>query len=254
MVPEVHLEWEMASDELRSYGATGTAAAHRLFHRRVTKLPDDPDAGLSKRTARGHSGPKISCRWRVDRHPEGPFAPYGSPPQEHHHGYLLRHGLTCCGPAAPDRGARRDCFIEAMLTPQNEIQAPLKTEDAGSTARSVIFLDGNILAKVSLRTRRGFWRRAYRSGTVDPGSRRHWRKSRRPSVWPRRTARFVRRLARCVKHSRCAAFARIAAPRTQTRMVFQSRRSRSGSPDSSSSCPRRRVFRKHRLRQSCLCA
>lgn len=128
VVPQV-IEWEMASDEYGFHGGDGTAPLPiAYFIAGLTSCLMTQMRAFSKRLRVDIENPKISCRCEWEATQKG-RDPYVSAPKS----ITMDISFDTDSPVA-DRlrlieAAKKGCFIEAMLTPQNEIRHRLKTED-----------------------------------------------------------------------------------------------------------------------------
>jgi uncharacterized OsmC-like protein len=127
-VPQV-IEWEMASDEYGFHGGDGTAPLPiAYFIAGLTSCLMTQMRAFSKRLRIDIKNPKISCRceWVATQRGRNP---YESAPKS----IAMDISFDTASPVE-DRlrlidAAKKGCFIEAMLTPQNQISHRLKIED-----------------------------------------------------------------------------------------------------------------------------
>ena len=128
VVPQV-TEWELASDEYGFHGGDGTVPLPiAYFIAGLTSCLMTQMRAFSRQLRVDIENPKISCRCEWEATQKG-REPYESAPRS----ITMDISFDTDSPVE-DRlrlieATRKGCFIEAMLTPQNEIAHRLKTED-----------------------------------------------------------------------------------------------------------------------------
>jgi uncharacterized OsmC-like protein len=128
MVPEV-IEWEMASDEYGFHGGDGSAPLPiAYFIAGLTSCLMTQMRAFSKRLRVDIENAKIFCRCEWVAIQKG-RAPYESAPKSIHMDISMDSDASLEDQLRLIEAAKKGCFIEAMLTPQNNITHRLKTAD-----------------------------------------------------------------------------------------------------------------------------
>ncbi len=128
VVPET-IEWDMASDEHGYHGGDGSAPLPiAYFTAGLTSCLMTQMRAFAKRLRIDIANPKISCRCEWVATQRG-REPYESAPK----GIYMDIMMDCEAPLEDQlrliEAAKKGCFIEAMLTPQNNIVHRLRTAD-----------------------------------------------------------------------------------------------------------------------------
>jgi uncharacterized OsmC-like protein len=128
VVPET-ISWEMASDEYGFHGGDGSAPLPiAYFIAGLTSCLMTQMRAFSKRLRVDIDNAKISCRCEWVATQKG-REPYESAPKSIAMDISFDTESSLEDQLRLIEAAKKGCFIEAMLTPQNEITHRLKTAD-----------------------------------------------------------------------------------------------------------------------------
>ena len=128
VTPET-ISWEMASDEYGFHGGDGTAPLPiAYFMAGLTSCLMTQMRAFAKRLRVDIRDPKISCRCEWVATQRG-REPYESAPKSIALDISFDTDASLNDQLHLIEVAKKGCFIEAMLTPQNEIAHRLKTSD-----------------------------------------------------------------------------------------------------------------------------